>query len=150
MKQPDLRSLRSTRRFSHQHLLERNDAELVPRGHDPGSVYGEAGASGLAMPRSQLRAPPRGALDNRRLNRTSTVVSRRAELHGSVPGCSDTEPTRSLQMLHESRQNAHTTDGGSPAVQYYGYWICDLYHEDQTNLVIGSGRVPLVVFEEKQ
>jgi hypothetical protein len=48
--------------------------------------------------------------------------SRRAELYGS--GCSDKEPIHSLQMLHKSRQDAHTTDAtdsGSPAVQYYGY-----------------------------
>jgi hypothetical protein len=61
--------------------------------------------------------------------------SRRAELYGS--GCSDKEPIHSLQMLHKSRQDAHTTDAtdsGSPAVQYYGYSIVDLYEKSRTHL----------------
>lgn len=79
------------------------------------------GLQGLAMLRSQLQGSPHGALDNMRLIRTSTAVSRRAEPHGSVPGYSDIGPIHSLQVLPESRQHAHTTDAtdnGSLAVQY--------------------------------
>jgi len=99
-------------------------------------VYGEEEALGLAMLRSQLQAFPHGAIGSRRLIRTSTAVSRRAELPGSVPGCSDTGHIHSLQVLHVPKQDARTTgatDNGSLAVQYYGYYIVDLYHEDRTH-----------------
>ena len=89
------------------------------------------------MLRSQLQAFLHGAIGSRRLIRTSTAVSRRAELPGSVPGCSDTGHIHSLQALHVPKQDARTTDAtdnGSLAVQYYGYYIVDLYHEDRTHL----------------
>src|SRR4030088_1366423 len=109
------RRIRTTKTFTRASASStlswrRNDAELVPQGRERESVYGEEGASDPAMLRSQPRVSPHGALGNRRPIRTSTAVSRRAELHGSVPDCSDTRPVHSLQMLHESRQDAHTTD----------------------------------------
>jgi len=81
-------------------------------------------ASRLRAPQIELFHPPPQIPAWSKLPREITAVSRRAELHGSVPDCSDTRPVHSLQMLHESRQDAHTTDAtdnGSLAFQYYGY-----------------------------
>jgi hypothetical protein len=100
------------------------DAELVSQGYEQENVHGEEGASDPAMRRTQPRASPHGVLDNRRLSRTSTAVSQRADPQGSVPDCSDTPPVQPLQTLHESRPDAHTTDAtdnGSLPIQYYGY-----------------------------
>jgi hypothetical protein len=77
----------------------------------------------LQTRRSQPQGSPLCVLGNRRLSRTSTAVSQRADPQGSVPGCSDTRPVQPLQTLHESRQEAHTTDAtnnGSLAIQYMG------------------------------
>ena len=93
------------------------------------------------MLRSQLQAFPHGAIGSRHLIRTSTAVSRRAELPGSVPGCSDTRHIHSLQVLHVPRQDARTTDAtdnGSLEVQYYGYYIVDLYQGSRTHLALAK------------
>ena len=47
----------------------------------------------------------------------------------------------SLQMLHESRQDAHTTDAtdnGSLATPYYGYLIVYLYERSRTHLALAK------------
>jgi hypothetical protein len=93
------------------------------------------------MLRSQPQASQHCAFRNRRLIRTSTAVSRRAERHGSVPDCSDTRSVHFLQALHEPRHDAHTTDAtdnGFLAIQYYGYLIVDLYHRSRTHLSLGK------------
>jgi hypothetical protein len=44
---------------------------------------------------------------------------------------------RSSQLFQESKQNGRTrraTDNGLLGIEYYGYWIVDLYHEDRTHL----------------
>ena len=89
------------------------------------------------MLRSQRRAPPHGAFDNRHRIRTSTGVPRRAELRGSVPDCTGIRRAHALQLFCESRPNAHTTDAtdnGSLATPYYEYLIVRLYHDDRTHL----------------
>jgi hypothetical protein len=44
---------------------------------------------------------------------------------------------RSSQLFQESKQNGRTRramDNGLLGIEYYGYWIVDLYHEDRTHL----------------
>src|SRR5215471_3451061 len=93
------------------------------------------------MQRNQRRDSRWDALGNSRLIRTSTAVSRGAELPVALPDCSDTQHARSLPRLHESKENAHTrdaTDKGALAIQYYGYLIVDLYHRSRTHLTLNK------------
>src|SRR5215471_6341110 len=93
------------------------------------------------MQRNQRRDSRWDAHDNSRMIRTSTAVSRGAELPVALPDCSDTQHARSLPRLHESKENAHTrdaTDKGALAIQYYGYLIVDLYHRSRTHLSLGK------------
>jgi hypothetical protein len=94
------------------------------------------------MLRSQPPASPHCALGHRHPIRTSTVVSRRVEPHGTVRDCTGIRRVHPLQLCCESRPNARRTDAadsGSLVTPHFGHSIVHLYERSRISPVAGQG-----------
>ena len=145
MKQSQLTRLSLGSCCSHQHLLVPGAELRLARGHD--RPHGSTGISDSAVRHHPRPAWLTAASDSIE-NQTSSQVSQVPGPQGNLPAEIGNTSVPAYRTLFRRAQNPRTrraTDSTPSVVQYYGYFVVDLYNRERSHQALGY-RTPEAVY----